>query len=117
MYGDFCIPTVLLGTVTPSLVKYSVDSLDDSGKRSERWEHSTIGSIIGTLSNIADFVTIPAVGISITFLIFAGILIALAAVYFWAATGDRRRWQYRQLFSYSAVDLAYSILLHSGRMT
>lgn len=37
----FVFPLFLLGTVTPSLVKYSVDSLDDSGKRSERWEHST----------------------------------------------------------------------------
>lgn len=51
----FVFPLFLLGTVTPSLVKYSVDSLDDSGK---------------------------TVGTSITFLIFAGILIALAAVYF-----------------------------------
>ena len=41
MYGDFCIPTVLLGTVTPSLVKYSVDSLDDSGKTVGTLEHST----------------------------------------------------------------------------
>lgn len=51
----FVFPLFLLGTVTPSLVKYSVDSLDDSGQ---------------------------TVGTSITFLIFAGILLALSVVYF-----------------------------------
>lgn len=67
--------------MTPSLVKYSVDSLDDSGKTvGTLGAFNTIGSIIGTF--VPTFVTIPAVGTSITFLIFAGILIALAAVYF-----------------------------------
>ena len=41
---------------------------------------NTIGSIIGTF--VPTFVTIPAVGTSITFLIFAGILLVLSAVYF-----------------------------------
>ena len=77
----FVFPLFLLGTVTPSLVKYSVDSLDDSGKTvGTLGAFNTIGSIIGTF--VPTFVTIPAVGTSITFLIFAGILIALAAVYF-----------------------------------
>lgn len=51
----FVFPLFLLGTVTPSLVKYSVSNLDDNGK---------------------------TVGTSITFLIFAGILLALSIVYF-----------------------------------
>ena len=75
----FVFPLFLLGTVTPSLVKYSVDSLDDSGKTvGTLGAFNTIGSIIGTF--VPTFVTIPAVGTSITFLIFAGILIALAAL-------------------------------------
>lgn len=41
---------------------------------------NTIGSIIGTF--VPTFVTIPAVGTSITFLIFSGILLVLAIVYF-----------------------------------
>jgi len=41
---------------------------------------NTIGSIIGTF--VPTFVTIPAVGTAITFLLFAGILMALSIVYF-----------------------------------
>lgn len=60
----FVFPLFLLGTVTPSLVKYSVDSLDDNGK---------------------------TVGTSITFLIFAGILLALAIVYFVSVHSGRKK--------------------------
>ncbi|MCQ2493298.1 MAG: fused MFS/spermidine synthase [Lachnospiraceae bacterium] len=77
----FVFPLFLLGTVTPSLVKYSVDSLDDSGSVVGKLNASnTIGSIIGTF--VPTFISIPAVGTSITFLIFAGILLVLAVVYF-----------------------------------
>ena len=77
----FVFPLFLLGTVTPSLVKYSVDSLDDSGQTvGTLGAFNTVGSIIGTF--VPTFVTIPAVGTSITFLIFSGILILLSAIYF-----------------------------------
>lgn len=77
----FVFPLFLLGTVTPSLVKYSMDSLDDNGKTvGTLGAFNTIGSIIGTF--VPTFVTIPAVGTSISFLIFAGILILLSAIYF-----------------------------------
>lgn len=77
----FVFPLFLLGTVTPSLVKYTVEDLEDSGKIVGTLNASnTIGSIIGTF--VPTFVTIPAVGTSITFLIFAGILLALSAAYF-----------------------------------
>ena len=77
----FVFPLFLLGTVTPSLVKYTVDSLDDSGKTVGMLNAAnTIGSIIGTF--VPTFITIPAVGTSITFLIFSGILLVLAILYF-----------------------------------
>ena len=77
----FVFPLFLLGTVTPSLVKYTVGSLDESGKVVGRLgAANTIGSIIGTF--VPTFVTIPSVGTSVTFLIFAGILLALALIYF-----------------------------------
>lgn len=80
----FVFPLFLLGTVTPSLAKYSVNSLDDSGRTvGTLGAFNTVGSIIGTF--VPTFVTIPAIGTSITFLIFAGILIALGAVYFISA--------------------------------
>ncbi len=77
----FVFPLFLLGTVTPSLVKYTVDSLSDSGKTVGMLNASnTIGSILGTF--LPTFVTIPSVGTSITFLIFAGILLLLTGIYF-----------------------------------
>lgn len=77
----FVFPLFLLGTVTPSLVKYTIDSLDDSGKTVGTLNaFNTIGSIIGTF--VPTFISIPAVGTSVTFLIFSGILIVLAIAYF-----------------------------------
>lgn len=77
----FVFPLFLLGTVTPSLVKYTVDSLSDNGKTVGMLNASnTIGSILGTF--LPTFVTIPSVGTSVTFLIFAGILLLLTGIYF-----------------------------------
>ncbi len=54
----FVFPLFLLGTVTPSLAKYSVDSLADSGKTVGMLNASnTIGSIIGTF--VPTFISIP----------------------------------------------------------
>lgn len=80
----FVFPLFLLGTVTPSLVKYAVNDLDDSGKTVGLLNaFNTIGSIIGTF--VPTFITIPSVGVSATFLIFAGILLLLAILYFASA--------------------------------
>lgn len=77
----FVFPLFLLGTVTPSLAKYTMDSLDDNGRTvGALGAFNTIGSILGTF--LPTFVTIPAVGTSVTFLLFAGILLLLALVYF-----------------------------------
>ena len=68
----FVFPLFLLGTVTPSLVKYTVDNLEKNGRVvGNLGAANTIGSIIGTF--LPTFVTIPAVGTSMTFLIFSGI--------------------------------------------
>ena len=77
----FVYPLFLLGTVTPSLVKYTTDSLDDNGRTvGTLGAFNTVGSIIGTFA--PTFITIPAVGTAITFLIFSGVLLALGLVYF-----------------------------------
>lgn len=77
----FVFPLFLLGTVTPSLAKYTVDSLDDSGRIvGTLGAFNTIGSIIGTF--VPTFISIPSVGTSVTFLIFASILMALSLIYF-----------------------------------
>ncbi len=80
----FVFPLFLLGTVTPSLAKYTMDNLEDNARIVGRLgAANTVGSIIGTF--VPTFVTIPAVGTSVSFLIFAGILLALALVYFISA--------------------------------
>ncbi len=85
----FVFPLFLLGTVTPSLAKYTTDSLDDNGKIiGTLGAFNTIGSIIGTF--LPTFVTIPAVGTAITFLIFAGILMALSILFF-VTTGSAKQ--------------------------
>ncbi len=85
----FVFPLFLLGTVTPSLVKYCllVSEQQEGEKSAEEGRtvgnlnaFNTVGSIIGTF--VPTFISIPAVGTAITFLIFAGILLALAIVYF-----------------------------------
>ena len=85
----FVYPLFLLGTVTPSLVKYTIGSLDDSGKTvGTLGAFNTIGSIIGTF--LPTFVTIPAAGTAATFLIFSGILLMLGLVYFFGGRTGRR---------------------------
>ncbi len=77
----FVFPLFLLGTVTPSLVKYTVESLDEGGKVvGSLGAFNTVGSILGTF--LPTFVTIPAVGTAVTFLLFSGILLVLGLLYF-----------------------------------
>jgi len=77
----FVFPLFLLGTVTPSLAKYAVGNLEESGRTvGTLGAFNTVGSIIGTF--VPTFLSIPAVGTSITFLIFAGILLVLVLAYF-----------------------------------
>ena len=85
----FVFPLFLLGTVTPSLVKYTVDSLEDNGKTvGTLGAFNTIGSILGTF--LPTFVTIPAVGTAVTFLLFSGILLAIGLIYF---LSSKARWK------------------------
>ncbi len=77
----FVFPLMLLGTVTPSLTRYSIKNLNESGKLvGTLGALNTIGSIIGTF--LPTFVTIPTVGTALTFIIFASILLALALTFF-----------------------------------
>lgn len=80
----FVFPLMLLGSVSPALVKYAVKSLDENGKIvGELNALNTIGSIIGTFA--PTFITIPLVGTSWTFIIFALILLAISLTYFISA--------------------------------
>ncbi len=77
----FVFPLILLGTVTPSLIKYATDNLTENGKTVGTIEAcGTIGSILGTF--LPTFVTIPSFGTAVTFYIFAGILALLSLIFF-----------------------------------
>lgn len=105
----FVFPLFLLGTVTPSLVKYSVDSLDHNGRIvGNLGAFNTVGSIIGTF--VPTFVTIPAVGTSITFLIFSAILLVIGGAYF--ISGGKGR---KTLAVTVVLFVIFSLLGHSGR--
>ena len=104
----FVFPCFLLGTVTPSLVKYTVSSLDESGSTVGRLNAcNTIGSILGTF--LPTFVTIPAWGTAVTFWLFAGILLALGLTYFLAAGTGRK--------AAAAALLAFALLGWCGTRT
>lgn len=84
----FVPPLFVLGTVTPSLVKYATDSLEHNGRVVGNLNaFNTIGSIIGTF--LPTFVTIPTVGTAITFLIFSGVLLLIGVIYF-VSLGTRK---------------------------
>ena len=77
----FVFPLLVLGMVTPHLVKFAVKDMSENGKTTGIIEASnTIGSIIGTF--LPTFVTIPTVGTSLTFVIFASVLYAVCISYF-----------------------------------
>lgn len=103
----FVFPLFLLGTVTPTLVKCTVDSLDDSGKVVGRLgAYNTIGSILGTF--LPTFVTIPVVGTSVTFLIFAGILLLIGLVYFLSSHTQKKLCAFTAVFFLAAAVFGHS---------
>lgn len=77
----FVPPLFLLGTVTAGLNKFATTSLEDNASVVGRLSAcNTIGSILGTF--LPTFVTIPAVGTFVSFLIFSGALLLIPLVYF-----------------------------------
>ena len=88
----FVFPLMLLGTVSPALVKFAATNLDSNGRTvGELNALGTIGSIIGTFT--PTFITIPTVGTSVTFFIFAAILVVLGGTYFFFLRGEMKKSQ------------------------
>ncbi len=84
----FVFPLFLLGTVTPSLVRYIMQDAKKSGEIVGNLEAcNTIGSIIGTF--LPTFVTIPAVGTAATFIIFSSVLALISLLYFASVRRER----------------------------
>lgn len=112
----FVYPLFLLGTVTPSLAKFTTDSLEDNGRIiGTLGAFNTVGSIIGTFA--PTFITIPAVGTSVTFLIFAGILVALCVCYFLSPDEAEEKTQKKNLSKVIAGILIFAICCVFGHST
>lgn len=89
----FAPPLLMLGKVTPSLVKYSMGE-KVSGKVIGTLEAlNTVGSIVGTF--LPTFLTIPFVGTSNSFVLFGGVIALLGLVYIITHLVDDFRGQYR----------------------
>lgn len=77
----FVFPLLVLGMVTPNLVKFAVSSLEENGRTVGIIEAcNTVGSILGTF--LPTFVTIPYIGTALTFVIFASLLYIVSITYF-----------------------------------
>ncbi len=78
----FSAPLLILGMVSPYLVKLGIKDMENSGRTTgEIYAASTIGSIIGTF--IPTFLTIPYIGTHKSFLVFA-LLLNLICLYYFA---------------------------------
>lgn len=77
----FSIPLIMLGMASPYLIKLGITDMKDTGKTAGQiYAVSTFGSIIGTL--LPTFVTIPTIGTSKTFFVFALTLNLICLYYF-----------------------------------
>ncbi len=77
----FSFPMVLMGTVSPYLVKLAVTDMENNGRiTGQIYAMNTVGSILGTF--IPTFLTIPLLGTGKTFFLFALLLNILCLAYF-----------------------------------
>jgi len=73
----FSVPVTLLGTVSPFVIRLAVTHIENTGKvAGQIYAISTLGSLIGTFLPV--LLIIPGLGTMRTFLLFAGILFAIA---------------------------------------
>lgn len=72
----FSIPITLLGFISPFSIRLALATVDDAGRTTgQMYAISTLGSIIGNFTPV--LILIPQVGTARTFLIFAGLLMAV----------------------------------------
>ena len=109
----FVFPLFLLGTVTPSLVKYTTDSLEDNGKVvGTLGAANTIGSIIGTF--LPTFVTIPAAGTAATFLIFSGLLLVVALIYYFSKCREKAERKKKNIIKVIIAIVLFVVFMIAG---
>ncbi len=102
----FSAPMILLACVSPFAIRLAMQDVDQAGRTAGSiYALSTVGSILGTL--IPPFLTIPFWGVSLSFYLFALILLVAAAV-------GTRRWPY---FAMTLLIAALAMLFVTGVWT
>ncbi len=75
----FSVPVTMLGTISPFVIRLAVNRVEESGKvAGQVYAISTLGSLVGTFLPVLWL--IPEIGTFRTFLLFAGILYAIALI-------------------------------------
>ena len=78
----FSLPVTLLGTVSPFIIRLAVTDISGSGSvAGQVYAISTLGSLVGTFLPV--LATIPRIGTTSTFLLFSGLLFAVAFIALW----------------------------------
>ena len=73
----FALPVTLLGTVSPFVIRLGLTEVESSGRiAGQVYAISTLGSLLGAFLPV--LVTIPQIGTARTFLLFSGLLFAIA---------------------------------------
>jgi len=82
----FSVPMILLGCVSPFAIRLAMQEVGQAGRTAGSiYALSSVGSILGTL--LPPFVTLPHLGVALTFYLFALLLLGVAAI-------GARRWPF-----------------------
>ncbi|MBP8973051.1 MAG: fused MFS/spermidine synthase, partial [Anaerolineae bacterium] len=83
----FAVPVTLLGFISPFALRLALSTVSDAGRTAgQMYAISTLGSIIGNFTPV--LLLIPQIGTARTFLVFAGLLMAIGLI--GLAMQDRR---------------------------
>ena len=84
----FCVPVILLGTISPFAIRLAITDATEAGRVSGRiYAVSTLGSFIGTFLPV--LVLIPLVGTTRSFILFSLLLTGVALGGLWLDAGWR----------------------------
>lgn len=102
----FALPVTLLGMVSPFVIRLAVGDVARAGKvAGQVYAISTLGSLLGTFLPV--LVTIPQLGTTRTFLLFAGILFVAAGI-------PLLRLEPRQAMRYLLLPLLIALLANAA---